>query len=407
MLTPLLVTGHGRSGTTALMSLLGTSPDVAFDRVYAYEHRQLTYIAKMAMVADRADRSPHFTDARMRDFDDPAFGPAPWPPGGLLASGSLHLFPHLWHAMSRQIATTENFYAEKSPAWLAAFVTRYVDAYNLCLFRDPRDIYLSAMAFMRRRGNFDFGRSPADSDLDYARNLSFRWLNLFEAWRMDRENPRNLLVRYEDFRADPASLASVLKDRVNLAVNPASIEVFPAHITSERSVERYRAEPIPAEVLETFSALLGEEMSLLNYPISAPPRADRALPTLVHPSAHGRIEKANERSLVAIDGPDYFGSLPVEPFEARTVHSLWLCVRATVGDHCAVYWRSRDESLSEERVVYAHYHPGDHWRVLRFDVHAHERWTGEIVELRLDLFNSHGAFVPGTCEVTWLRFVLC
>src|SRR5438045_1003360 len=50
-LTPILVAGSGRSGTTMLMALLGTDPRVAFDRVYPFENRYLTYLAKFAVLS--------------------------------------------------------------------------------------------------------------------------------------------------------------------------------------------------------------------------------------------------------------------------------------------------------------------------------------------------------------------
>ena len=55
-LTPILVAGSGRSGTTMLMALLGTDPRVAFDRVYPFENRYLTYFAKFAFLSGRPGR---------------------------------------------------------------------------------------------------------------------------------------------------------------------------------------------------------------------------------------------------------------------------------------------------------------------------------------------------------------
>lgn len=39
----------GRTGTTLLMSLLGTSPSIAFDRRYPAEYRIGSYLAQMAL----------------------------------------------------------------------------------------------------------------------------------------------------------------------------------------------------------------------------------------------------------------------------------------------------------------------------------------------------------------------
>jgi hypothetical protein len=42
LLMPILVSGYGRVGSTALMALLGTDERVAFDRRYPFENRYLT-----------------------------------------------------------------------------------------------------------------------------------------------------------------------------------------------------------------------------------------------------------------------------------------------------------------------------------------------------------------------------
>ena len=47
-LVPVVFVATGRSGSTLLMELLGTSPDVLFERVYAYERAYLTYLLQWA-----------------------------------------------------------------------------------------------------------------------------------------------------------------------------------------------------------------------------------------------------------------------------------------------------------------------------------------------------------------------
>ena len=58
---PLLLRSFGRTGTTVVMQLLGTSPNVLFDRVYPFEHRLLAYAARLGMVASLPLRSRHPT----------------------------------------------------------------------------------------------------------------------------------------------------------------------------------------------------------------------------------------------------------------------------------------------------------------------------------------------------------
>jgi len=77
-LTPILVDGYGRSGTTALMTLLGSDPRVVFDRRYPFENRYLTYLAKFALLTDRAGVGRHLDAVQLYDYDDGHFGTFPW-----------------------------------------------------------------------------------------------------------------------------------------------------------------------------------------------------------------------------------------------------------------------------------------------------------------------------------------
>src|SRR5437773_2083190 len=52
-LKPLLVLFSGRSGSTLLMQLLGTSQQIVFDRVYPFEVRYLTYLLRWAQMLEQ------------------------------------------------------------------------------------------------------------------------------------------------------------------------------------------------------------------------------------------------------------------------------------------------------------------------------------------------------------------
>src|SRR5438270_10648355 len=54
-LTPILIAGGGRSGSTALMALLGSDPRVVFYREFPYESRYLTYLVKFTQIIQRPD----------------------------------------------------------------------------------------------------------------------------------------------------------------------------------------------------------------------------------------------------------------------------------------------------------------------------------------------------------------
>jgi hypothetical protein len=144
-------------------------------------------------------------------------------------------------------------------------------------------------------------------------------------------------------------------------------------------------------------------MAHLNY--AAPPRTSTRHYFPAQQTPDGHLIPGHEHATVKITGPDFHFVLPIDPFDAHTIHSLWISARATVGDHCSVYWRREGEYFSEDRTVYCRYHPGNHWRILRFDFAPHPNWTGRIIELRLDLFNSSQGPITGICETTWYRFI--
>src|SRR5207302_8300261 len=216
-LVPLLVAGYGRSGTTALMSLLGTDARVAMGRAYPFEDRYLTYISKLALLLQRNLIQPQPSPEQLYSFEDSVFGGFPWAPPGPTKNEQNHderpsareWFDPLWTVVvgkARARDARAVFYAEKVPAWVPAFVRRHVSVRTFYLFRDPRDIYLSANAFMRQRQYFGFGRRPGDSDLEHARNLAYEFLLYFENFRADKERADCMLVQYADLIHDRAGL---------------------------------------------------------------------------------------------------------------------------------------------------------------------------------------------------------
>lgn len=333
-----------------MMSLLGTDPAVAFDRVYPFENRHLTYLAKLSLLTDRRASTPGFTDVQMRDFDDNAFGPPTWQ-----LQANLDLLPHLWEAASAKSAPA-TFYAEKAPTWVSPLVSSFVSPFNIFLFRDPRDIFLSANAFMKKRNDASgFGRAIGDSDEDHVRTICFNWLRYFETWQRAKSDPCTLMVRYEDFAQSPDSVAHQINQRIGLNVNAAAIANFESHRTSTThaaSVGRHLSEDLPDNLRQLFAAL--------------------------------------------IDGP-HATSLPAEPFAAGDFRELWLSARTTAGNRCSVSWRRTGETFSDEHAVHANYVPGSHWRMFRFKLAAHPAWTGTIAELRMEM--------DGNAEVSWFRLI--
>lgn len=422
MLTALLVAGFGRSGSTALMSLLANAPRVAFERVYPFENRYLTYIAKLALLLERQDPNARVTAHQLYDFADTSFGSHPWEAvnAGVTAGQWL---PALWQAFSAQIVRTAPaaaFYAEKAPGWLSPLARESIPASTIYLFRDPRDIYLSANAFMRKRGSPGFDRLPADTDLDYARTLAHRFLSYFENYFMDRQRPDCLMVKYEAMVLGEDDLPSRLERQFGVASHWESSPWLGAHRTTPdlpSSVGRWQREPLPAEADRFLQEYLRAAMAHLGYPADAsrsaslPPavefRSGAFDPARVFCSPGGRLLPQQDASAALIATGDFWMILPLPAFDAAAVREIWVAMKGAVGDVCSAYWRSGAEGFSEERSIHVPYRGGLHWQVLRIPVASHPLWKGTVAELRLDPFNRKAGSpdAPQTGLIRWLRLV--
>ncbi|HET9198530.1 MAG TPA: hypothetical protein VFN92_09800, partial [Solirubrobacterales bacterium] len=82
-LTPLLVDGSGRDGTTLVMQLFGTAAEIAFDRTYPYEQRYFSYLLYWSRLPtlEGWDESrwnlDHLAHAEVLQ-ETPVVGPLPW-----------------------------------------------------------------------------------------------------------------------------------------------------------------------------------------------------------------------------------------------------------------------------------------------------------------------------------------
>jgi hypothetical protein len=57
-------------------------------------------------------------------------------------------------------------------------------------------------------------------------------------------------------------------------------------------------------------------------------------------------------ALAIAAGDGFWLAPPVAPFEAGRAAELWLCTRASGGDHCSVYSRGPDEGFGEDRCIH-------------------------------------------------------
>jgi hypothetical protein len=430
LLRPILVTGLGRSGSTALIALLGTDPRTVMDRAYPYENCYLTYFTKLALLQQRLASPEAWNTARLIDFADSACGGYPYRPTIDDASRDGILVPEpsacdwlvsLWTMLSRKARLSNpqaQFYAEKAPTWLPAYVREAMPCFTLHLWRDPRDIFLSANSFMKKRQYFSFGRSANDTDQEFARTLAYNYACHLESFISDRERNDGLAVRYEDLVRKPEDTVERINDVTGLhATARIDCTHFDSHgttATPDDSIGRWRREPISHDILAFFDATLGEALTILGYEQAGAPEScsrpfvdfRRAAASALEHSTHGDLQRATgDGTPITISGEDFWLILPVGPFAAKEVREVWVALCGDTGNHCSLYWQQRDSGFCEAQSIHLPFQPSRHTQVVRFQPSLHDCWQGEIAQLRLDLFNGPIAPGPYTARLSWVRLV--
>lgn len=293
-LTPLLVDGSGRDGTTLMMQLLGTSAEVAFDRVYPFEQRYFTYLLHWSRLPTHEgwDEGRWNLDSlahveALAEMD--AVGPLPWPERSLIGGSEgtfwREAFDAAWAAFSRRAREAVRarlgdgtlgvrLYAQKSAdSWALPF-EQLPELRMICLLRDPRDTWLSSIAFHRRRlaeGDVFLPVDPGSSEEEMLAKFigdqreRLRWLLTVEE---ERGAP---VIRYESLVTDLPGEAGRIGAWLGVRLDAEAVlrrrGEFAGHMTSgspEQSVGRWREEMGP-ELGARFWEAMGDELSRLGY----------------------------------------------------------------------------------------------------------------------------------------------
>jgi hypothetical protein len=234
---PLMVNTIGRSGSTLLVTLLSSHPDVVAFSPFVKDARISTYWT--SVLQDLAEPASFLAPFDPPDLESPHWWLGTDGGGELgepeverwLGSDAIEALADVCRgrigAFYAELAKGEEpprYFVEKympyqlTPDLLAEM---YPGAREVILVRDFRDILCSVIAFNRKRGYEAFGREAAGDDAEYVRGPLLQSATTL-AERLRESPTRPHLVRYEDLIQSP---------------EPALIELF-EHLGLDADAER-------------------------------------------------------------------------------------------------------------------------------------------------------------------------
>ncbi len=296
-LTPILVDYSSRDGSTLMMRLLHSSPQIAVEGPYPYERKYFAYLVRWARLLDRADWSEEewssddlgsLTQESLRAM----LGPPPWNPRRAFESGtdgeplSAVCLRFAWRQFSRRAALSAG---EGDPKRARAYThyaekhlnTQLVDLGELpplrviVLVRDPRDSFVSIREFNARRGDRSrpIGIDPSEDEAAWRARFIRRHRKRMRWIASLAEAGEHVIVRYEDLALDLEGVARRLEREFAVELDPeavlADVELRETHATTESaedSVGRWKESLAGAEATE-FAAGLGDELRVLEFEV--------------------------------------------------------------------------------------------------------------------------------------------
>jgi glycosyltransferase involved in cell wall biosynthesis len=286
-LTPVLVDYFTRDGSTLMMRLLSTSPQIAVEAVYPYERKYFAYIWRWANLLARQDWPEDEWGAgslgSLDQFQRAAMlGPPPWTPRLLLESPPGQpvdpgpWFELAWEGFSQRAAarTREEhgsqspvlYYAEKHlNTWLVP-LEHLPPLKLIVLLRDPRDTWVSINSFTELRGAGRMGRDRHGSYEDHLEHVLRRQRERL-VWIADLlDEGEAEVIRYDDMIRNLPGVAERLGRRLGVELNArkaeSDLQMRFQHVSAaspEASLDRWKRELDP-RVAERFTQELRAEL---------------------------------------------------------------------------------------------------------------------------------------------------
>ncbi len=279
MMKPILVRAFGRTGTTLLMQLLGTSNDIFVPNDYPFESRYLTYFSRMTKLFDESCLDQNYRDGDVLDFNRNLLGNCPYKFSDIVDSDEMRrrLLHGLWNQFSQSVFSKENknyqFYAEKVALEVAPYINASLpDVNNIFLVRDPRGELASIISFNKKRGFNGFGWQDDDTEMSFATKMIESRKQYFNSLSgYDELNKNIIILRFEDVVENLKGTADKLEKFLNVKIDFNSVvnnvSNMSHHMTSSSisdSSSKWKKE-LSKDVISFFEEEMHEELKLFGY----------------------------------------------------------------------------------------------------------------------------------------------
>jgi hypothetical protein len=256
---PILLAPWGRNGSTLLMSLLASSPEVLVPEPYPFEHHQMLHFLRAAEVLAGVSAAPRQEQSTlMPGIFDGLLRPIEGLPVEVSRTGTLvsDLLAGIWDGWVESMRANESvkasvrYYAEKSTVEAARAFGQRRSGYCIFVSRDPRDIFASSKAFNQSRGNFEFGWSDKADPGFLQRGIEemTRTLDIFESLP---SLMRRIVIRYEDMVLADSPQVAELARTLGITISPERAAKIPSEhrttVSPAASVGRWQRD-LPPEM---------------------------------------------------------------------------------------------------------------------------------------------------------------
>jgi hypothetical protein len=270
---------EGRVGSTLLMQLLATSPEVVFDTRYPAEYRFASYFARMAQaMTEPFDPEKHLGVTPFFFGPTPGWGPVPFASDvvdvAALGPPLVRSMWRTWSAAAIQRRPGARFYAEKLAVPVDALLDAGLDVRVIDLVRDPRDMLASIRSFVSR-GIDGFGRRPDQDDDAWLADLVVRLRENLDRAASTPASVDRITFRYEDLAGDLHAAADRLGAWLGVSFDADAVIAqrtdYEHHMTSatvDDSIGRWRRDLPPVEAA-LLTSELHDHLRALGYDTSS------------------------------------------------------------------------------------------------------------------------------------------